>query len=269
MITIGEKLKQLRKLYAFSQTEVATKLHLSRQTISKWELGKSQPDLFSLQQMALLYEVSLDELFDMKKEKEQMISTYKPENMSKALAQTLSLASPTEIQQLFVKKRIVDPLFQQLDSAEKIYWWGIDKQQTQLFSTPQPLQTDWTKTYLAMFQQDASVLLFATNTRIITFNILSFLEETSYSSYLYNQMDYLCIGSMFEEASSALQTFSLGIYLPTKHYTLFTLSAEKANSFIELFSIIDNNNVFFRKLSKSSMIEFTKNWRRNKFTKVQ
>ncbi len=39
---IGNRLNQLRKLSGMTQEQLAEKLHVSRQTISKWEAGVSQ-----------------------------------------------------------------------------------------------------------------------------------------------------------------------------------------------------------------------------------
>ena len=41
-MTIGERLTELRKSRGLSQEELAAQLTLTRQTISKWELGVSQ-----------------------------------------------------------------------------------------------------------------------------------------------------------------------------------------------------------------------------------
>lgn len=44
----GENLKTLRKQKGFSQEELATRLHVVRQTISKWEKNLSVPDADTL-----------------------------------------------------------------------------------------------------------------------------------------------------------------------------------------------------------------------------
>ncbi len=44
-MSIGERLTQLRKRNGLSQEELAEKLGLTRQTISKWELNQSSPDI--------------------------------------------------------------------------------------------------------------------------------------------------------------------------------------------------------------------------------
>lgn len=47
-MTIGEKIQKLRKQRGLSQEALAEKVTVTRQTISKWELGQSLPDLESL-----------------------------------------------------------------------------------------------------------------------------------------------------------------------------------------------------------------------------
>lgn len=61
-IVIGTKIKQQRQLKQWSQQVLASKLMVTRQTISKWELGKSYPDLESLIRLSQLFEVSTDYL---------------------------------------------------------------------------------------------------------------------------------------------------------------------------------------------------------------
>lgn len=55
-----EKLIILRKKALLSQEELAEKLDVTRQTISKWELGQSKPDIDKLQMMSKLFEVDVN-----------------------------------------------------------------------------------------------------------------------------------------------------------------------------------------------------------------
>ena len=57
-----ENLTRFRKQAGMSQEDLADKLQLTRQTISKWENGLSEPDLATLQQLCTLLQVSPDEL---------------------------------------------------------------------------------------------------------------------------------------------------------------------------------------------------------------
>lgn len=59
---IGEKLYQHRKAAGFSQEELADKIGVSRQAVSKWERGESSPDTENLIALSKLYNVSLDGL---------------------------------------------------------------------------------------------------------------------------------------------------------------------------------------------------------------
>ena len=59
-------LKNLRKQKGYSQEELAAKLHVVRQTISKWEKGLSVPDADTLIRLAEIMEVSVSELLGSK-----------------------------------------------------------------------------------------------------------------------------------------------------------------------------------------------------------
>jgi len=61
-MTLGEKLQKLRKGKGLSQEALAEKLNVTRQTISKWELGQSTPDLSFLAQLSDFFHVSSDYL---------------------------------------------------------------------------------------------------------------------------------------------------------------------------------------------------------------
>lgn len=58
----ANRLVQLRKDYGLSQEELAERLGVSRQAVSKWERAESSPDTDNLIALASLYNISLDEL---------------------------------------------------------------------------------------------------------------------------------------------------------------------------------------------------------------
>ena len=70
----GENLKTLRKQKGFSQEELAARLHVVRQTISKWEKNLSVPDADTLIRLAEILEVSVSELLGAKIENENTAS---------------------------------------------------------------------------------------------------------------------------------------------------------------------------------------------------
>ena len=71
----NNKLYNLRKQKGLSQEELASRLNVSRQTVSKWEIGESTPDMEKLAAISELFEVSLDELVLDKKPKQQEVVT--------------------------------------------------------------------------------------------------------------------------------------------------------------------------------------------------
>ena len=61
---IGNKIFELRKKNNFSQEQLAEKMGVARQTISKWELSETAPDIKQAKELSKLFQVSLDELAD-------------------------------------------------------------------------------------------------------------------------------------------------------------------------------------------------------------
>ena len=59
---IGNKIMKLRKKKGLSQEELAEQVGVARQTISKWELGETSPDLKQAKELSKILNVSLDEL---------------------------------------------------------------------------------------------------------------------------------------------------------------------------------------------------------------
>lgn len=62
MIKTGDFLRSLRKSKGLTQEEVATRLMLSPKTISRWESGLGLPDISIITDVALLYDVTVDEI---------------------------------------------------------------------------------------------------------------------------------------------------------------------------------------------------------------
>ena len=69
-MSIGEKIKELRVKKGMSQSELAERLHVSAQAISKWENEQSYPDIALLPEIAACFGIMIDDLFAYAKEKE-------------------------------------------------------------------------------------------------------------------------------------------------------------------------------------------------------
>lgn len=63
-MNLGNRLFHARKKCGLSQEDVAEKLGVSRQTVSKWETDETIPDIYQSKKMARLYNISLDSLIE-------------------------------------------------------------------------------------------------------------------------------------------------------------------------------------------------------------
>lgn len=61
-MNFGEKLTNLRKQKGLSQEELGYELNVTRQTVSKWELGQTTPEMDKLVELSKIFGVSVDEL---------------------------------------------------------------------------------------------------------------------------------------------------------------------------------------------------------------
>ncbi|MBQ8188120.1 MAG: helix-turn-helix transcriptional regulator [Clostridia bacterium] len=76
-MTLGEKLSEKRRAKGFTQDDVAEKLGVTPQAVSKWENDASCPDISLLPTLASLYETTIDELLS--KESAPAVSYLPPE----------------------------------------------------------------------------------------------------------------------------------------------------------------------------------------------
>lgn len=63
-IAFGEKLKNIRKDRRLTQEEVAEKIGVSGQAVSKWEKGECLPDVYNLKLLGQLYRITVDSLLE-------------------------------------------------------------------------------------------------------------------------------------------------------------------------------------------------------------
>lgn len=70
---LAEKISEERKKNGWSQEELAEKLSVSRQSVSKWESGQSVPDLNRILEMARIFGVTTDYLLKMKLKKRKTL----------------------------------------------------------------------------------------------------------------------------------------------------------------------------------------------------
>lgn len=90
---IGERILKLRKEAKLSQEDVANKLNVSRQTISKWETGESTPDFDKILPLCELFNITTDELIKGVKSEEEknMNNNYSKAKTAKVVASCVFL----------------------------------------------------------------------------------------------------------------------------------------------------------------------------------
>ena len=70
-MNLGERLFELRKAKNLTQDDMAEKLNVTRQTVSKWETNQSTPDFDKIMPLCELFEIGVEELLTGKKSEEQ------------------------------------------------------------------------------------------------------------------------------------------------------------------------------------------------------
>ena len=99
---MGEFLKNLRKEKGLTQEELAEKFYTSSRTVSRWETGKTPPDLNTLIELADFYNVDIREIIDGER---------KENNMDKETKETLQkVAEYAEEENKRLNKRLGDML---------------------------------------------------------------------------------------------------------------------------------------------------------------
>lgn len=71
--SLGERIKIFREERHWSQAELAEKISVTRQAVSNWERNKTLPDIYTLQQIVVLFGMTIDELVEGTKEAEAVM----------------------------------------------------------------------------------------------------------------------------------------------------------------------------------------------------
>ena len=83
---LGEKIALLRGQNKMSQGDLAEKLEVSRQSVSKWETGASVPELDKLIMMSKLFNITLDELVQTDVIPENTANNTEPQTTSQGMS---------------------------------------------------------------------------------------------------------------------------------------------------------------------------------------
>ena len=128
-MTFGEKLSSLRKQANLTQSDLAEKLNVSRQAITKWENGTGLPDLDNIKKLSSIFNTSIDELLDYKAEEIKLELDTSKETINK------ENSKHSKVNQ-FVLERFKNAQSIEMLSREKklTFWQNI----FDIFCTPAP-----------------------------------------------------------------------------------------------------------------------------------
>ena len=87
-MTLGEKIKKLRSEKGLTQKDLADQVHVTFQTVSKWEKDENEPDVSTLRELAKLFDCSMDCLLsedDIKKEENVSEAPAKQESVTQTI----------------------------------------------------------------------------------------------------------------------------------------------------------------------------------------
>ena len=63
-MTLGQKLKEIRRRFGLSQESLAEIMNVSRQAVTKWESNEGLPDVSNLQELSKVFNLTIDYLLD-------------------------------------------------------------------------------------------------------------------------------------------------------------------------------------------------------------
>lgn len=115
---IGEKIQQLRKTHQLSQEQLAEKLLVSRQAISKWELGETVPETDKIVLISQLLSVSTDYLL---KDEDVQNAKSKKENLSYDNRGVFKNLGPTSLVSIMTGVSVIGLLVSII--IENIFWY--------------------------------------------------------------------------------------------------------------------------------------------------
>ena len=95
--TIGMRIQQARKQKGFTQSELADKLYVSAQAVSKWENDQASPDITMLSSLSEILGVTIDYLINGKKESETVLKVEEKKNIEDMILKVKVLDGETKV----------------------------------------------------------------------------------------------------------------------------------------------------------------------------
>lgn len=130
LVNIGKKIAKRRKECSYTQEELAQKLFVTHQAVSKWENGKSIPTIDILVSLTRLLEISIDYLLDHSEVDERnyelMFKNYSRATVFNHIMSNIDTLNPTDILYLLSddeRKQYITRLTKSIDSKTMNQCW--------------------------------------------------------------------------------------------------------------------------------------------------
>ncbi len=131
---LQEKIVSLRKQKGWSQEELAGKLNVSRQSISRWEVGSAQPDANNIVQLSKLFGITADYLLNEDFESDYDLPVVKSVNdeanhkLSRIIALSITFIGLLGNAIIYILSRAIEVMipFVTYENGKKIYEWKPD-----------------------------------------------------------------------------------------------------------------------------------------------
>lgn len=126
-MTLGQKLKEIRKKFGLSQEQLAEIMNVSRQAITKWENDRGTPDVSNLQELSKIFGITVDYLLNNENQlpalsMRKVLDRDKYKNKISSYSMILKeyYAEPYEVYNLVRRKKMTE-----LEWILDLFTWGI------------------------------------------------------------------------------------------------------------------------------------------------
>ena len=176
-MTFNEKLLSLRRKSGFSQEELAEKLNVSRQAVSRWEMGETMPDAKNLLELSDIFGVSIDSLLRDEKQTGEATAQEKPQTVNNTYINPPSKA-PLSSRILHIAYRALPAVFMgasgyltKVSAPAMIIFWlvAVFVQFTVIATQKNDLLTSSQKERKSVFEIETAVNIFISAASLVVF----------------------------------------------------------------------------------------------------
>ena len=105
---IAENIKHFREEKKISQSELAEKLNVTRQAVSNWECGKTEPDIETLHKISDIFEITIEELIYGTKRETTVIHNHNTtQNITKEIKKGIGFGAALAMVISYVKWQLI------------------------------------------------------------------------------------------------------------------------------------------------------------------